>query len=345
MNNQQEKDNSNLRILHLETTAKENSNLFVTKSANKWIEEAKNKPIPRMLFSEFWFENELCILFADTNQGKSVLAVQIADSITRGIPINGFKMDANKQAVVYFDFELSDKQFEGKYSDDYTNHYIFSDTLERVEINIDIDLPDNINYEKFLFNAFENTIKRTNARVLIVDNITYLSEETEKAKDALPLMKHLKALKKQYGLSILILAHTPKRDLSKPISTNDIQGSKMVINFIDSAFSIGKSTKDPSIKYFKQIKQRNSTQIYNDENVVVCLLKKINNNFLGFEFVEFGDEAEHLKYLSENEKAKIESQIIKLHKESPAISIRAIAKKIGVNHMKVKRILDKNKEV
>jgi len=60
------------------------SDMFIIKSANTWIEEAKNKPIPKMLFGEFWYEGEICILFADTNLGKSSLAVQIADSITKG---------------------------------------------------------------------------------------------------------------------------------------------------------------------------------------------------------------------------------------------------------------------
>ena len=56
---------------------------------------------------------------------------------------------------------------------------------------------------------------------MIIDNLTYLKNETEKAKDALPLMKHLKALKRKYGLSILALAHTPKRDATKQLSRND----------------------------------------------------------------------------------------------------------------------------
>jgi RecA-family ATPase len=88
-----------------------NTGLFTTQSANSWIEQAKSRPIPKMLFSEFWYEREVCILFSDTNLGKSILAVQIANSISKGIPINGFKLEASKQSVLYFDFELTEKQF------------------------------------------------------------------------------------------------------------------------------------------------------------------------------------------------------------------------------------------
>src|SRR5674476_374724 len=60
-----------------------NTGLFTTQSANLWIEQAKSRPIPKMLFSEFWYESEVCILFSHTNLGKSILAVQIANSISR----------------------------------------------------------------------------------------------------------------------------------------------------------------------------------------------------------------------------------------------------------------------
>ena len=64
-------------------------NLFTILPAQEWLKRANSRPIPKMLFGEFWFESELCILFADTNLGKSILAVQIGDSISRGIPIKG----------------------------------------------------------------------------------------------------------------------------------------------------------------------------------------------------------------------------------------------------------------
>ena len=215
----------------------ENKGLFTVKSANKWIEEAKNRPIPKMLFGKLWFENELCILFADTNLGKSCLAVQIGDSISKGEAMKGFALEAHKQLVLYFDFELSDKQFEARYSEDFTNHYSFDGNFNRVEINPNSEIPTGIDFETYLNQSLESTVSETNTKIVIIDNLTYLRRGTETAKEALPLMKHLKALKTKYNLSILVLAHTPKRDLSKPITRNDLQGSKMLINFCDSSFA------------------------------------------------------------------------------------------------------------
>lgn len=315
------------QLLKQGNEAKENKGLFTVKTASRWIEQAKTRPIPKMLFGEFWFEGELCILFADTNLGKSILAVQIGNSISRGEQIVGFKLETRKQPILYFDFELSDKQFENRYSIKFEQHYSFDNNFIRVEINPDAVIPENQTFEGYLNHSLERSITETGAKVLIIDNITYLKNETEKAKDALPLMKHLNALKNKYGLSILALAHTPKRDLSKPITRNDLQGSKMLINFCDSSFAIGDSHIDKNLRYLKQIKQRNTEQIYDAENICICQIAK-PSNFLQFEFLNYGTEREHLIQISESEKSELENSIKELLQAEPGITAYTIAKRL-----------------
>ena len=326
------------QLLKQGNEAKESKGLFTVKTASRWIEQAKTRPIPQMLFGEFWFEGELCILFADTNLGKSILAVQIGNSISKGEQIRGFKLETPKQPILYFDFELSDKQFENRYSIKFEQHYNFDNNFIRVEINPDATIPEAQTFEDYLNHSLERSITETGAKVLIIDNLTYLKNETEKAKDASPLMKHLKALEKKYGLSILVLAHTPKRDLSKPITRNDLQGSKMLMNFCDSSFSIGESHSDKNLRYLKQIKQRNTEQIYDAENVCVCQIDK-PLNFLLFEFVNFGKEWEHLKQHTEKDKENLNEKVSDLKQQG--LSLREIGAELGISHQQAKRILDK----
>jgi KaiC/GvpD/RAD55 family RecA-like ATPase len=285
---------------------KERSNigLFTILKGNEWLEQANKRPVPNALWLCLWFEGEICILFADTNLGKSILAVQIAISL------------AANYKVLYFDFELSDKQFEARYSNNYESHYSFPENFYRAEIN-----PDEADFreygfesiEDYLNDSIEQAIISTGATILIIDNLTYLRNETEKAKDALPLMKHLKALKRKYSLSILALAHTPKRDLSKPITRNDLQGSKMLINFCDSSFAIGESTKDKSLRYIKQIKERNTEKVYDAENIAVYQIVK-PDNFLHFEFMAYGSEREHLKNISDMDRTGTDQRSIGIEK-------------------------------
>ncbi|MCF0239114.1 MAG: AAA family ATPase, partial [Streptococcus gallolyticus] len=311
---------------------------FMVKKASDWMDSASKKPIPKMLFSQLWFEGECCILFADTGMGKSILAVQIADSISYGKPIKGFKLEAEKQLVLYFDFELTEKQFELRYINECGFDYKFSPNFLRSEINPDCEIPDNMDFEVYLNYEIEKALVKTGAKVVIIDNITYLRSGTEKAADALPLMKHLKKLKNKYNLSMLILAHTPKRNLSNPITRNDLQGSKMLINFCDSCFAIGESSKDKSLRYIKQIKQRNCEQVYDADNVAICELNK-PDDFVQFDFKEFSNESEHLQQVSKKDKDGRNQKIKEL--ADKGWSQRDIAKEVGLSASYVNRILKK----
>jgi RecA-family ATPase len=321
--------------------------LFDLKTGNEWLALAEKSPIPKKLFGEFWHEGEICILFSDSNIGKSILAVQIADSVSKGKQINGFQLEAPKQIVLYFDFELSFKQFEVRYAvkneslQRFENHYSFDDNFKRIEINPDAEIPENLDFEKYLYQSLEQMIYKTNAKILIIDNITYLKNETERSKDALPLMKYLKALKSKYGLSILALAHTPKRDLSRPITQNDLGGSKMLYNFVDSSFTIGQSNKDKNLRYIKQVKARNTEMIYDTENVVICQINK-PYNFLSFEFLDFGAEREHLRQISENENESKILEAMELKKQG--YSNIQIAKHFGVSEGAVRKWFKKSNE-
>lgn len=319
---------------------------FIIQTANDCIAKAKLKPVPKMLFGEFWFEDELCILFADSNVGKSLLAVQIADSLTTGNEINPFSVEVEPQKVLYFDFELGDRQFASRYTlnidGSFQNEYQFSEKLFRIFIDPDVNLSNNLSFESMLFDALEKAVIQTEGKILIIDNITYLNNDNEKAKTALPLMQYLKALKEKYNLSILTLAHTPKRYLDKPITQNDLSGSKMLMNFCDSSFAIGKSGKDENLRYLKQIKQRNIENIYGADNVAICQIGK-TENFLHFEYLKTGNEIELLKIPSNDDKEHLYRAVAELKSQNK--TYREIGRLLDIAHTSVPNYLKKFEEL
>lgn len=311
--------------------------LFTIRTANTWMQQANLRPVPKMLFGKFWYQGELCILFADSNLGKSILAVQIANAISIGQSMEPFICEAEAQPVLYCDFELTDKQFEARYSIDYRDHYQFSSNFYRAELNPDNDMPPGFkDYDEYLSACLERSIVQTGSKVIVIDNLTYLRGENEKAKDALPLMKHLKALKNRYGLSILALAHTPKRDLSLEITRNDLQGSKMLMNFCDSAFTIGESVLGKSLRYLKQIKQRNTNQVYGSGNVCVCEINK-PGNFLQYQFSGHGVESDHLRKPKRSGQAEYTDDVMALRAEGK--TLREIGAQLGISFQKVDRVI------
>jgi hypothetical protein len=317
---------------------------FIMKPAADWLQPPdRSQPEPPMLFGDFWYRGELCIMFADTNVGKSVLAVQIGDALSRGVAIPGFGMDGKPETVLYFDFELSDHQFRQRYSSDVYGRYEFGSTFTRLIFNPDAEGARKFaTYADYLNNAIENVLVTTRARILIIDNITCLRSGTEAAASAVSLMNKLQEFKRQYGLSILVLAHTPKRNPAKPISRNDLQGSKMLINFADSAFAIGESQTNKGLRYLKQIKQRSGGQVYGADNVRLCRMIK-PFSFLHFDFEGNGHEATHLLHYTEQQRKFMEDRVATLN--SQGLTLRAIAAETGLSFSTVHRIVKRVERV
>lgn len=199
-----------------------------------------------------------------------------------------------------------------------TFHYQFSDLLIRARLDWDGELPDGWkSLGELIGNSIYRSVDQEDIRVVIVDNITYLSGSLTGASSALKLMKGLKQFKQELGVSVLVLAHTPKRHYASALTINDLAGSKMLANFADNVFAIGKSSQARDIRYLKQIKQRTSALEYDTSNVIVyrlgkmrsptdngqitkhndsenCPLSTVNCPFLGFAHLGFSTEHGHL---------------------------------------------------
>ncbi|MDO3642812.1 AAA family ATPase [Mucilaginibacter sp. L3T2-6] len=310
--------------------------LFTVENGNRWMELARREPEAKMLLGELWHQGELCMLFADTNTGKSVLAVQIGESIARGESIAPFTCQTEPSRVLYMDFELNRRQFGLRYSQG-EDDYQFSDNFFRAEYNFLPDPPPGVDENELLIAAIEYKIKLVKANVLIIDNITCLRGGTENSAVALSLVKSLKALKNDHNLSILVLAHTPKRrNATKPISADDLHGSKLLVNFADSAFALGKSTADTGLCYLKQIKQRNTRQRYGDDNVCLCRLQK-PGTFLHFDFEGNTAESHHLLSRTSAERRRLADEIAAL--SAAGFSQREISRQLSIGLATVNRLL------
>src|SRR5699024_9805120 len=160
------------------------------------------------------------------------------------------------------------------------------------------------------------------------------------SKEALELMKMILELSRKDNLTILLIAHTPKRDVYRPIQLEDLAGSKALSNFADVVFCIGESIKGPNIRYIKQLKNRNYPIEYDEKNVLACEVKK-ENNFLQFEFISITSEFEHLE--EKKDAKKEEQENIKELKEE-GLSNVAIAKRLGISEATVRRRLKKSKK-
>ena len=306
--------------------------IFNAKPMNNWLEDAQKLSPIQPLFAPFWYEGETCFFFGSTGIGKTLFSMQIAGIISQ------------RKKVLYFDFEMTERQLLKRYEDN-GKLIPFSEHLIRVEINKDIYV-DN----KSLMREIAKEIEEHGAEVIIIDNITWLLEDTQEAKTAIPFMKAVSSIKRKRGISVLIIAHTPKRrpttsmaknsslsSFDTPLELADMAGSAVLNNFIDSCFAIGKSRKDDSLRYLKQLKTRNSERVYGEDNVLVCRLGKTREGFLGL--TSEGEEPEYNHIVKSSNRADRDTEIQQLYSEG--LSGRKISEKIGISHTQVRRILKK----
>lgn len=299
--------------------------LLHIKDANDWILEAAQRPDPKPLWLSLWYEGEACCLFADSNLGKSIYACNIANEIAKNEPI------------LYVDFELSDKQFQLRFSTKSNSTYSFPANFKRAEISRDINYSDDSDWENEVIDSIESAALALNLKIIIIDNLSWLCNDAEKGKTAGSLMQRLNWMKKQHDWSLLIIAHTPKRDMRSPITQNSLAGSKKLMNFFDSAFAIGQSAKDEALRYIKQVKCRYGAFEYNADNVIVCDLMQDPDGYLHLRQIGFAKESDHLKEVSESDEDAIKDKILELYRQGKPQ--REIATAVGYSASKVNRFL------
>lgn len=251
------------------------------RTANQRLTDALSAPPLHPLFGPLWESPGIAILAGDTGIGKSVLAVLIAHLITSDTPeLLGLRC-AVQEKVLYYDFELTDRQFEKRFY-----NFPFSDLLLTGDTN-----PAALDVEEFTFDHIEADCDRTGAKIIVLDNITALTmKSTADADVSMGIMRGLKRLQIERGVCCLVLAHTPKLLPGAPLTLNHLAGSKHLSNFADSVFFLGRSVQGPHTRYIKQVKNRTSELL---PDVLVC---EINDEagYLSFKLTGTEEETLHL---------------------------------------------------
>lgn len=284
------------------------------------METARNLPPKRQLFKELWHEEEICILYSEQGNGKTICAMQIANEISK------------HEKICYLDYELSDQQLGSRYSDNGVEHQFNTNFMRptRNQITFQNNQVDALlKYIEILYHQY-------GVKKFIIDNITALSHQLESASAMIKLMNKLVNLKEKYGFSILILAHTKKRNKKNPIEDNDLAGSKKILALCDSAFAIGTAINNKSILYIKQIKVRECEMKYDSNNVIVCHIEKIKS-FLQFVEDNHAREEDLLDRSKVNNKKEMTQLMLSMHESG--MSNRTIAKELKISEATVRNYM------
>lgn len=242
-----------------------------------------NRTPARQVFGRFLYEGELGILFGDSNAGKSILANDIAFFAGGGGTEWGDFVSPHMPSL-YIDMEMTAVQFAERYRD--ARQYIPAG-YRRATV-------DTLAGGDMVFASVKSAIIRQQGaenppKLIIIDNITNGFGSIYSPTKMRSLVSELKTIKDRFGLTILLIAHCPKRKAHKPVTDNDLGGSKMLLNFCDSAFAIATSRRISDVRYVKQIKTRNGRKL--DDVMTVRLVSK---PYLSMKYESMDEENLHL---------------------------------------------------
>lgn len=288
------------------------------------------------IFGKLWFMGDICVLFSDSNIGKSTLANDIVFGILqKGWDFFGENSESctvkEPLNVIYYDFETSDKQYMVKYRNmpDVNFSRI---TMDYFDANFSFDAED-------VAGNIKTMIRDDSHNIIVVDNLSAIEGMAaggfKKIREFVYKLKRIITL--NGNTSILLLGHTVKRNQTKPITQNDLLGSKAIINFCDSAFALGASVKGEDVRYIKHIKARQAMKY---EEVAEIYLE--STPYPHFVFGEWTDEEEHLKKNAKKSKIDEElgGEIMLLSNHGK--SIREIANITGTSKSTVHRYITKH---
>ncbi len=310
--------------------------IFSIRTIEQVKEDVKNQPPPKRMIGDLIYESEQIILFSATNLGKSIFASQIAVSIAKGIDLElgpniVLVNESPPTNTIYYDFELSDHQFVKRIGELESPDNLFIAKIERGEI-----LQGS---PKQIFQIIKEGAESVQARFIIIDNISKIGNQLEDGDRAVEFMSALFDLCRNHNYTILIMAHTPKRDKKNPITSDSISGSSKISQLCDAIIGINEvESKDRNTKvYIKQIKSRNGARIYGEHNVICTEINKNEYGYVEHQAFNLCSEYEAISDESSNMNTKNKTVARYVYEN---VSFKKIGESEGISAVAVKKRID-----
>ena len=294
------------------------------RKANDCISDPASYRPPERLFDEFWREGELSLLFGASGTGKTVLAVQIAEALARGRAIEGMEMPEKRRRVLYVDLVHTGEQFHARRLGENGRIYKFSENLQR-------NSPDD---PEKLIEWLREAVSREGFKVVIIDDLAALRSTFDGTRETLKLMRDLRSLKNELGISILVISPSREPRSGERVGESCLMRSRVLCEVADSVFAIGRHERQPEWLYLMQIRSRGAAISWKRDNAPYARIKRQEDGLLAMHF----DERFEPKLDAETRRLVIEIKAMQ-----DRHSIREIAAITGQTRSRVERLLKKRR--
>lgn len=286
---------------------------LIIKPMAKCLKDARELPALKPIIPGMVNEQEVCLLAGAQGLGKTAWMMQQSIEI------------AKNYRLAYLDGEMSERQLLMRYP-----HMEFPPHFFRIEKDRYARNSGDI------LNLLAQAVFQNDIQVLVIDNITSLSQDLEKASDAGTLIDRLNDIKKRYGLTLIVLCHVPQMyNGYQPMTINMVQGSARLTQLAESVIGLGRSARDKNQVYCKVLKYRNGVSEYDEDNCIVYQRTTDNNGNFVLEEIKHDTEEHILNVRTKEEKNALINRVQELAKQG--MSVRQIGKELGISPTTVSR--------
>lgn len=261
---------------------------FEWKPANHWLRmSGKIEKCP--LFGEFWTQGEIAVVFGQIGTGKSILAVQLADFLSRAYTIEPFQNFVAEHKVLYLDLDRNAKQFVRRYTPEIDPEtyeptdeepYGFGENLIRVEAGYS---------HRMQAEHIAELLEVTKAKTLVIDNLAYFMKYNI-PREAAAIMRDIRRLRDAYNLSVLVTMNAKRSNVRRPISVFDMPCSEAISSAADTVFAIGRSGSRSNGRYIKHLKTGVRDTAFESDQVPYFEVINCRGTFPEFQFAAYVSE-------------------------------------------------------
>lgn len=193
---------------------------------------ANNTPPKRDLFGSFIRTGQNTLFFSRTNYGKSILAMQIAFSVSTGKTVGNespFRTYTKSKKVLYYDAELNPQTFQERYEEALSqldDNFVYVNEKSTGKILTGTELIKEI----------EKIAIQHNVEVIILDNLSKILPDSVSAEKSTEIINLLKRTRENTKADFLVIGHTTKGNDKLAIQPSDYYGSAMIQNFFEEIF-------------------------------------------------------------------------------------------------------------
>ncbi|SMO72454.1 AAA family ATPase [Fodinibius sediminis] len=243
-----------------------------TMSMGETVNKYKDMPEPETIWRGIT-EGDLGFVVGRSKSGKTIMCENFGFNLAaRRDQFLGSKLYSHDKTVLFVPLEgidLNDRkrninQLEGYTQEEqqliFNNYYIMDESPSHLDTNEKREM-------------LIDCINMCNANVVIIDSLTrlYFGGKIEESATAQKVMSSISDISKATNATMIIIHHTPKIRRDKPMSIEDVAGSRVVAQ--ENGFVIGINKCITGKRYVKDVAYR-----YRKEDSDNVLLFDINEN-------------------------------------------------------------------